>query len=343
MAMQPFSSQQASAQQVYHSFSGFEQMRAQARDGDSEALSGAAKQFESVFVQMMLKAMRDTVPEGGLFESEQMDFYEGMFDQQLSLNIANGKGIGLAEVIERQLGGAPASAKPDTANADSQDGGQQAVLKMPLRSPFSALGPMMRPVAIDKVAADSLSLSKDGARLGGSSVASEWQPTSPQAFVDELRPHAQRAAAAIGVSENLLLAQAALETGWGQKVIARHDGASSYNLFGIKATANWQGDKASTATLEYRDGIARRERADFRAYSSVEQSFNDYVSFLSEQPRYHEALQTSSDEGFAEALQSSGYATDPAYAEKILDIKRRLDRGVPAVLATGAVTNGDRS
>jgi len=317
MAIQALSSSQASAQQVYHSFSGFEQMRAQARDGDSDALSGAAKQLESVFVQMMLKAMRDTVPEGGLFESEQSDFYEGMFDQQISLNIANGKGIGLADVIERQLGAAKPVAAVD---------GQQAALKMPVRSPFAALG---RPSAIDQPVR--------------SIASTDWTPASPQAFADELRPYAQRAAAKLGVSENLLIAQAALETGWGQKVMPRNDGGSSFNLFGIKANASWQGDKASTATLEYRDGVAQRERADFRAYSSLQQSFDDYVSFVSEQPRYSDALNASDDKSFVETLQHSGYATDPAYAEKILAVKQRLDRAEPTMLTKGLAARGDRS
>jgi len=335
MAIQALSSSQASAQQVYHSFSGFEQMRAQARDGDSEALSGAAKQFESVFVQMMLKAMRDTVPEGGLFDSEQSDFYEGMFDQQISLNIANGKGIGLADVIERQLGAAKSVAAVD---------GQQAVLKMPVRSPFAALG---RPSAIDQPRLNTELAKQNGDQPVRSPVASKtsanWTPASPQAFADELRPYAQRAAAKLGVSENLLIAQAALETGWGQKVMPRNDGGSSFNLFGIKANASWQGDKASTATLEYRDGVAQRERAEFRAYASLEQSFDDYVAFLREQPRYSDALKTVDDKGFAEALQHSGYATDPAYAEKILAVKQRLDRAEPTMLAKGLTARGDRS
>ena len=335
MALQALASQQAPAQQIYHSFSGFEQMRAQARDGDSEALSGAAKQFESVFVQMMLKAMRDTVPEGGLFESEQSDFYEGMFDQQISLNIANGKGIGLADVIERQL----ARYNPAAAATGDAVDGQKEPLRMPVRSPFAAL----RPAAIDQAHVDSALAKQNGEQQVRAQTPVTWAPASPQAFADELRPYAQRAAAKLGVSENLLIAQAALETGWGQKVMPRNDGGSSFNLFGIKANTSWQGDKASTATLEYRDGIARRERADFRAYASIEQAFDDYVSFLSEQPRYSEALNTAGDKDFAEALQSSGYATDPAYAEKILAVKQRLDRNEPTALAKGLTIHGDRS
>ena len=332
MAMQNFASSQASAQQVYHSFAGFEQMRAQARDGDSEALSGAAKQFESVFVQMMLKAMRDTVPEGGLFESEQSDFYEGMFDQQISLNIANGKGIGLAEVIERQMSGMQSGAVGTREHSE----GPAVPLKMPVRSPFAALTAMNRSSAI----APSRTSAEPQVQ---SAMAANWAPTSPQAFADELRPYAQRAAAKLGVSENLLIAQAALETGWGQKIIPRNEGGSSFNLFGIKASASWQGGTASTATLEYRDGIARRERADFRAYDSIEQSFDDYVAFLREQPRYSDALTASGDKEFAETLQHSGYATDPAYAEKILAVKQRLDRNESAALAKGLTNHGDRS
>lgn len=340
MAMQSFSSQPVAAQQLYHSFDGFEQMRAQARDGDSEALSGAAKQFESVFVQMMLKAMRDTVPEGGLFESEQSDFYEGMFDQQISLNIANGKGIGLAEVIERQMSGMQGGASTaNTATGNASGDEQQSPLKMPVRSPFPAL----RPLAIDRRDLNAASLSQSSEQQALSQTPSTWLPASPQAFADELRPYAQRAAAKLGVSENLLIAQAALETGWGQKVMPRNEGGSSFNLFGIKANASWQGDKASTATLEYRDGVALRERADFRAYTSLQQSFDDYVAFVSEQPRYSEALNSTDDKGFAEALQRNGYATDPAYAEKILAVKQRLDRSEATTLVTGLTTQGDRS
>ncbi len=321
---------QVSAQQVYHSLDGFEQMRAQARDGDSEALSGAAKQFESVFVQMMLKAMRDTVPEGGLFDSEQSDFYQGMFDQQISLNIANGKGVGLSEIIERQL----SKLSTGSVTGDESTDGEQAPLRLPVRSPFAAL----RPSAIDVLSENV----KQPDQADEAQVPPPWMPTSPQAFADELRPYAQRAAVKLGVSENVLIAQAALETGWGQKVIPRNDGGSSFNLFGIKANANWQGDKASTATLEYSGGTARRERAEFRVYASLEQSFDDYVAFLREQPRYSDALNATGDRSFAEALQDSGYATDPAYAEKILAVKERLDGNRSIFLAAGLTTGGDR-
>ncbi len=337
MAIQTLASSSVAAQQVYHSFDGFQQMRAQARSGDSEALSGAAKQFESVFVQMMLKAMRDTVPEGGLFDSETSDFYEGMFDQQISLNIANGKGMGLAEVIERQMSGMQGGAP------EAHVSGQLAPLTMPERSPFSALTSVNRPQAIDPARVNSRLLNHSNGVQARSARADRWAPDSPEAFAEALRPYAHSAAEKLGVSENLLIAQAALETGWGQKVMPRNDGGSSFNLFGIKANTSWEGDKASTATLEYRDGVALRERADFRAYTSFQQSFDDYVRFIHEQPRYTEALEASDDKGYVEALQQNGYATDPAYAEKILAVKQRLDRDDDSLLAKGLISRGDRS
>lgn len=341
-----------SVEQVYHSFNGFEQMRAEARSGNAEATTGAAKQFESIFVQMMLKAMRDTVPEGGLFEGEQMDFYQGMFDQQISLNIANGQGIGLAKVIERQLGAMSNGAKSSSTESNSASPGDEleAALKMPVRSPFAALGVPGLRVGIDGAtgagAANSggvESVRNKTLRQGDQLAAPSWAPASPQAFTNELRPFARRAAAELGVSENVLIAQAALETGWGQKMIQHSNGGSSFNLFGIKANSSWEGDTASTATLEYRNGVAERERAEFRAYDSLESAFDDYVAFLRGQPRYGDALNAVGDSGFAKGLQSGGYATDPRYAEKILAVKNQIDRDWSGNLVSGLTAAGDRS
>jgi flagellar protein FlgJ len=144
-------------------------------------------------------------------------------------------------------------------------------------------------------------------------------------------PAAEKAAAQLKLAPEALLAQAALETGWGKHVMRHADGSSSHNLFGIKAGGRWDGDKVRVATLEYRDGVAMRTREDFRAYDSWEESFQDYVRFVSGNPRYAEALQASSDAGtYFERLQAAGYATDPAYAEKI---NRILDEGPLSVAA----------
>lgn len=149
-------------------------------------------------------------------------------------------------------------------------------------------------------------------------AAEEPSIDSPQEFVRRLYPLAERAAERIGVDPRMLLAQSALETGWGRRLITRPDGASTHNLFGIKADERWSGARANVNTTEYEDGVVRLEKAAFRSYNSFEDSFNDYVDFLEGNPRYREALNNTHDaESFARHLQEAGYATDPVYARKL--------------------------
>ena len=127
----------------------------------------------------------------------------------------------------------------------------------------------------------------------------------------------------MGIDPAVLVAQSALETGWGKKVIQADQG-SSFNLFGIKADGRWDGKAATVSTVEFRDGLAVLEKASFRAYDSLSGSFNDYVDFLKSNPRYQQALDKVSDnKEFLAELQDAGYATDPKYAEKILGILGR--------------------
>ncbi len=151
-----------------------------------------------------------------------------------------------------------------------------------------------------------------------------WQPESQQAFIRDLWPHAQKSAKELGVSADVLIAQAALETGWGRNMIHDQQGGNAFNLFGIKAGKHWQGEQAIVPTIEYRDGTARREQAAFRSYASLQQSMDDHVAFLKQNPRYQPALEKVGDaEEFLQQLQQAGYATDPAYAAKISDIMKR--------------------
>ena len=163
-------------------------------------------------------------------------------------------------------------------------------------------------------------------RLGVQSLLWDQDATgfsSSEAFSQQLYPAARQAASMLGVDPRLLLSQAALETGWGQRMISGNRGENSFNLFGIKADASWQGPKVWVDTLEYRDGVAVRERAAFRAYGSYEESFADYARFIREQPRYQEALrQAGTPRGYIQALQQAGYATDPDYARKVMAIYR---------------------
>lgn len=259
-------------------------------------LKEVAQHFESLFVQMMMKAMRDAVQEGELFNSDEMKFHRGMFDQQMSLHLSQSGGIGLAPIIERQLGG-----QPQMAGA-----GNNALESLTAYMRSSAWRPVAEPATTNSV-----------------SVQTDFAPDNPQQFIGQLWPHATKTAALLGVDAEVLVAQAALETGWGKYMIRKPDGSNSFNLFGIKADPHWQGERASKVTVEYRDGIAGKERAAFRAYQSMGESFADYANFLSKS-RYQEALGAGGDsETFLQQLQDSGYATDPRYAAKISALMQR--------------------
>ena len=160
-----------------------------------------------------------------------------------------------------------------------------------------------------------------GAAMSAAMTPVELPFASPEDFVERLLPIARETAGELGVDPRVLVAQAALETGWGKAVIQREDGSSSNNLFGIKADSRWSGDRVHANTLEYEDGLVVRKREPFRAYDSYADSFRDYLAFLRDNPRYGEALNRTGDpRGFMQALQQAGYATDPAYANKILAI-----------------------
>lgn len=302
---------QATDGALFADFQGLTRLRAQARQDTAGSERAVAQQFESLFVQMMLKAMRDAVPEGGLLGSDQMKFHQQMFDQQLSLQLSRGGGIGLADRMLQQL---------STAQATTAAGG-------PLQSTWRRLGPSM-PVSMPPMpvnAAEKPSASHD-----------EFAPASPEDFIRQLWPHARRAAAELRVEPEVLVAQAALESGWGQHVIQRSGGGSSYNLFGIKADGGWSGERVAVNTLEYRDGVAVREQAHFRAYHSLRQTFDDYVDFLRGQPRYLAALDSNvRGRDFIHQLQAAGYATDPNYADKVGRILNQDDFGAVVLRMTG--------
>ncbi|MFQ5643475.1 MAG: flagellar assembly peptidoglycan hydrolase FlgJ [Thiogranum sp.] len=291
---------------IYTDFNGLAELRGRAAaDSSEETLREVATQFEALFIQMMLKSMRDAGLGEGLMDSEHTKTYQSMYDQQLAIDMSKKQGLGLAEMMVRQLQrndvAAPDPAEPVAA------GGAEAMVFDP-RQRVSRTQYMPLP---DSLAAGS-------AAPRGAVTQRGWQPGSQEDFVRELWPHAQRTAQALGTRPEALVAQAALETGWGQKMIHTAEGRNSFNLFGIKADAQWQGERAVTETVEFRDGLMRRERASFRAYPSLADSFADYADFLKSNPRYREALQADSDApAFVRALSQAGYATDPEYSSKI--------------------------
>jgi len=286
-----------SAAGVYTDLQGLAGLRRAAHERSPEALRETARQFEGLFLQMMLKSMREALPGDGLFDSESVKFYQGMFDKQVALDLAKDGAIGLADVLYRQLGGeGPASRSPQG-----------------LRTPYAA-PPVRR--------GDT-----GGADRVGDAELPEYA-TSPKAFVAGLWPAAREAGAALGVAPEVLIAQSALETGWGRKVIRDPQGRSTHNLFGIKAGSGWSGPSAGVSSVEYEGGVAVRRQARFRAYESPAQSFADYVRFVGGNPRYRAALaQAGEADAYLQGLQEAGYATDPRYAEKIRAILGRESFG----------------
>jgi flagellar protein FlgJ len=322
-------------------FQALASLRSEARNSPTEALDGVASQFESLFVQMMLKSMRDATIDGGLFDSNSMDIYQQMFDQQVSLDVSQRGGVGLAETLVNQLGGAPLEGRKlgDKELAGGFDEELGALVdtntnSQPLVSLSRAAVEIRRQVlglyaapndSIDSSGTDEIApLVDTGINNTNRKDDASWLPTSPEEFIRNIWDHAVNAAKELGLDPAVLVAQSALETGWGKKVI-QGDLGSSFNLFGIKADSRWDGKAATVNTVEFRDGLATLEKASFRAYDSLAGAFSDYVSFLKSNPRYQQALDKVSDsKEFLHELQSAGYATDPNYADKILGI---LDRG----------------
>ncbi|AAZ97582.1 mannosyl-glycoprotein endo-beta-N-acetylglucosamidase [Thiobacillus denitrificans ATCC 25259] len=275
---------------------GVNQLKLDARQSSPEALKAAARQFEAVFMNMLMKSMREATPQDGMFDSEQTRMYTSMLDQQLTQNLAS-RGIGLADVMVRQLSTALAAQAPGPAGG--------------LSEPGPALAPVPAPAPPQQA---------PGLTRGGDA------PAHVQAFVQRLAPHAEAASASSGIPARFMLGQAALETGWGRSEIRGADGRNSHNLFGIKAGPGWTGRSVDVVTTEYVDGRPQKQVERFRAYDSYADSFRDYARLLRNNARYADVVASGHDAaGFAHGLQQAGYATDPAYASKLVGVIRMLD------------------
>jgi len=260
---------------VYTDIQGLERLRNSAKDESPDTLRAVAKQFEALFMQMMLKNMRDASLGDGIFDNDQTKFYQEMFDKQISISMSERQGLGIADMIVRQLNRNAGDAASDDIKTDKSNG----------------------------------------------ILTNAKNIKSPTDFVNTLRPIAENVSTDIGVAPEVLLAQAALETGWGNNVIQHQDGRSSHNLFGIKADVHWQGDRVTSSTIEFENGVAVKRDERFRSYDSYEDSFRDYMNLLKTSKRYEHAVsQADNSAGFVSALQDAGYATDPDYAQKISEI-----------------------
>jgi flagellar protein FlgJ len=271
------------APSFYADFQGLDRLRASAARQDPAALREAARQFEGLFTAMMLKSMREASLGSGMGDSEETKTYQDMYDQQLALQMAHGKGLGLADMLMQQLTRANAAHASAAAPAT-------ATSATPAATPASGAA-------------------------GADKISSAQQAS----FVRTLEPLAQSAGQSLGVAPDTLIAQAALETGWGRSMPTDSSGRSSSNLFGVKAGESWSGAAVQASTTEYDQGTPGTTRAAFRSYGDAAQSVGDYVSLLQTSPRYAGALGTGSDvHAFASGLQRGGYATDPDYVNKLV-------------------------
>lgn len=271
-----------------------DKLRAQARQSPDQALKAAAQQFEAVFLNMMLKSMREATPQDGMFDNEQTKMFTGMLDQQLAQDMSS-RGIGLADMMTRQLS---RSLSPELSATSAPQAHSASALPSAYSQNFA-----------------------------------NWAKNSPslqtplqQDFVQSMTPYAIQASRESGVPAQLIMGQAALESGWGRREIRMPDGSSSFNLFGIKASGNWNGKVAEVTTTEYHNGIPSKQVEKFRAYGSYAEAFSDYARMLRDNPRYASVVQPSQGApAAAHALQRAGYATDPNYADKLVKIISRIN------------------
>lgn len=282
------------------------QLRQAAQQNSPEALKATAKQFEALFMNMVMKSMRDATPHDGVFDSQQSQMYTSMLDQQLSQNMAS-RGVGLADVLIRQLSrtmGPSPLQTPGQAAQPLTSGTTPSKAAIP---GAGGAGAAPAPAAVDAPSAP---------QKKGSS-----RPAHVQAFQSRLQASAEEASRTTGIPAKFMLGQAALESGWGKKEILAADGSTSHNIFGIKATGNWKGKVVEAMTTEYVNGVPQKKVEKFRAYDSYADAFRDYASLLRNNPRYQNVLANAQDAtGFAQGLQRAGYATDPKYADKLTRI-----------------------
>ncbi|PCI73329.1 MAG: flagellar assembly peptidoglycan hydrolase FlgJ [Gammaproteobacteria bacterium] len=322
---------------IYSDNSSLDRIRQKGLTDTPAAIKAAAKEFESFFMNMMLKSMRqasEVMGEDSMFSSPQEKMFVGMLDEQMSVELSQKGSLGIADLITRNLTpktslGFDLSANRAIQNAQVKNSPSvnDAIL--------SEIIPKKSPV-VDGLITKILNVKKIDLNQHQTNKVIELDETvniaptkssmfdSISSFVDQLMPLAQKAASKIGLDPKILLAQAALETGWGKHVIHDSEGKPSFNLFGIKDSKSWQGESVQINTLEVESGELVKRKADFRSYSSFEKSFEDFISFISENPRYEKAIEFVDDaKQFIRSIQDAGYATDPQYANKIINIFNR--------------------
>lgn len=273
-------------------------------------LKAAAQQFETLFLQQVLKSMRDTVPQDGMLNSDQSRFYTSLLDQQMAQSLsASGKGVGFAKLIEQQLGKTIAATQGEaTATGPANPAGTS----LPLAA--SDARHLQYQTVLSSLPTSASYQKLDVKQSAPTAVDA---PATSKEFVGRVWPHAVEASRSTGIPPQFLVGHSALESGWGRSEIKLADGSSSHNLFGIKAGKNWTGQTVDATTTEYVDGQPRQVVERFRAYGSYEEGFRDYANLLRSNSRYSAVIGSQDGTEFAKRLQQAGYATDPMYADNL--------------------------
>lgn len=295
---------------IYTDIQGLAELRRFASQKSPEVLRIVAQQFEALFIQQLLKGMRNAKLSEGLMDSDAGDFYLDMYDKQIALNMAQGRGIGLADMLVQQLS---QSYLQESEFTRVQSHGLNQVID-------EGLSRIHLP-AEQGTTKNERWPSEVGGTIDTVNMQNLTEPLLPNKFVNTVWPLAVKTGQNLGVDPQVLIAQAALETGWGKFIGQHADGRSSHNLFNIKAGDSWHGDHVVISTLEFRDDIAQQGSAKFRSYDSFNASFDDYATLLRNSTRYRDALtKAGSGQDFIHALHKAGYATDPEYSNKIIEI-----------------------
>jgi len=295
-------------------------LKQSARENSPEALKDVAKQFEAIMMNLMLKSMREATPQEGVFDNEQSRMFTSMLDQQLTSNLT-AKGLGLADVLVKQL-------------SKSVTGKVHADEAIPLKQTLLPKAMVNTPEA-DSVVESLLSYAPlknikkitqpiETAYTEQKTKINALGDTAKQ-FLNKMMAHASVASQSTGMPPALMLSQAALESGWGKREIKDLNGTNSHNLFGIKAGGNWKGKVAEAMTTEYINGVKQKRIEKFRAYDNYADSFKDFANLIKSNPRYQQVIaNVHHPEAYANALQNAGYATDPQYAKKLLNVIQKL-------------------
>ncbi|CAM3539002.1 flagellar assembly peptidoglycan hydrolase FlgJ [Bordetella sputigena] len=284
----------------------------------AEKQAEVARQFEAVYIQMLLKQMRQATMKSGLLDSNESQMMQSMADQQLALQLAN-PGIGLAQSLLKQMqANQPGANQPGAGQEGASQDGAPAMKPLDLAARTVTSGSSNPEVAA------LLRVLQRGGASDRALAAAEGAPDHVVDFVAQMAPAAKAAERQSGVPARLILGQAALESGWGQREIRYPDGRTSYNLFGIKAGDSWKGKTVNVLTTEYENGTPRKVTQAFRAYNSYEESFADYARLLGSNPRYDAVADARDEIDAARRIQAAGYATDPRYADKLIGIMGQL-------------------